>query len=58
MGEGVEEVIEMECGEGVVERGVWVGVKRWKVGWVKGGVEVGVRMKGGRVGGEIVVGGE
>ena len=48
MADRLEQLIEMECADALLDSGVSVPLKRWKLPWLKRPVEVRVTMIGNR----------
>ena len=53
MADRLEQLIEMECADALLDSGVSVPLKRWKLPWLKRLVEVRVTMKRPRLRGQI-----
>ena len=51
----LEQLIEMECADALLDSGVSVPLKRWKLPWLKRPVEVRVTMKRPRLWGQILL---
>ncbi len=52
MADRLEQLIEMECADALLDSGVSVPLKRWKLPWLKRPVEVRVTMKRPRLWGD------
>ena len=57
MADRLEQLIEMECADALLDSGVSVPLKRWKLPWLKRPVEVRVTMKRPRLWGQILLAG-
>ena len=55
MDKRLEQLIEMECADALLDSGVSVPLKRWKLTWLKRPLEVRVTMKRPRVRGQILL---
>mgnify|MGYP000654960035 CR=1 FL=1 len=55
MADRLEQLIEMECADALLDSGVSVPLKRWKLPWLKRPVEVRVTMKRPRLRGQILL---
>ena len=55
MADRLEQLIEMECADALLDSGVSVPLKRWKLPWLKRPVEVRVTMKRPRLWGQILL---
>ena len=55
MADRLEQLIEMECADALLDSGVSVPLKRWKLPWLKRAVEVRVTMKRPRLWGQILL---
>ena len=53
MADRLEQLIEMECADALLDSGVSVPLKRWKLPWLKRPLEVRVTMKRPRLRGQI-----
>ena len=53
MADRLEQLIEMECADALLDSGVSVPLKRWKLPWLKRPVEVRVTMKRPRLWGHL-----
>ena len=54
MADRLEQLIEMECADALLDSGVSVPLKRWKLPWLKRPLEVRVTMKRPRLCGQIL----
>ena len=55
MADRLEQLIEMECADALLDGGVSVPLKRWKLPWLKRPVEVRVTMKRPRLRGQMLL---
>ena len=55
MADLLEQLIEMECADALLDSGVSVPLKRWKLPWMKSTLEVRVTMKRPRLRGQILL---
>ena len=55
MADRLEQLIEMECADALLDSGVSVPLKRWKLPWLKRPLEVRVTMKRPRLRGQILL---